>query len=73
MGRDRLSSRAVGPRRRHSGPLPATLNYLATLRIYQGNLDAAEILLDEADLISKATFGRDGDVMRVLLAAHRGR
>jgi DNA-binding CsgD family transcriptional regulator len=54
------------------GPLPATLNYLATLRIYQGKLDAAEVLLDESDFISKATFGRPGDVMRSLLAAHRG-
>jgi DNA-binding CsgD family transcriptional regulator len=54
------------------GPLPATLNYLATLRIYQGNLDAAEILLNESDLISRATFGRQGDVMRSLLAAYRG-
>ena len=54
------------------GPLPATLNYLATLRIYQGNLDAAEVLLDESDFINRATFGRQGDVMRSLLAAYRG-
>jgi DNA-binding CsgD family transcriptional regulator len=54
------------------GPLPPTLNYLATLRIYQGDLAAADILLDEADLISRATLARPGDVMRALLAAHRG-
>jgi DNA-binding CsgD family transcriptional regulator len=54
------------------GPLPATLNYLATLRTYQGDLNAAEILLDESDLISRATLGRDGAVMRSLLSAYRG-
>ncbi len=54
------------------GPLPATLNYLATLRIYQGDLNAAEILLDESDFISRATFGREGAVMRSLLTAYRG-
>jgi DNA-binding CsgD family transcriptional regulator len=69
-----IASRHVEAARRDGilGPLPPTLNYLATLRIYQGDLAAAEILLDEADLISRASLGRPGDVMRSLLAAHRG-
>ena len=69
-----IASRHVEAARRDGilGPLPPTLNYLATLRIYQGDLAGAEILLDEADLISRASLGRPGDVMRSLLAAHRG-
>jgi DNA-binding CsgD family transcriptional regulator len=54
------------------GYLPATLNYLATLRIHQGRLDGAEILLDESDSIGRTLFGRQGDVMRSLLTAYRG-
>jgi DNA-binding CsgD family transcriptional regulator len=54
------------------GYLPATLNYLATLRIHQGNLGAAEILLDESGAIDRAMFRRPGDIMRALLAAYRG-
>jgi DNA-binding CsgD family transcriptional regulator len=52
--------------------LPVTLNYLAALRIYQGDLEAAAILLDESDSISRAATGAPGDVMRLLLAAYRG-
>jgi DNA-binding CsgD family transcriptional regulator len=52
--------------------LPVTLNYLAALRIYQGDLEAAGILLDESDSISRSAIGTPGDVMRLLLAAYRG-
>jgi DNA-binding CsgD family transcriptional regulator len=52
--------------------LPVTLNYLAALRIYQGDLEAASMLLDESDSISRSATGRPGDVMRLLLAAYRG-
>jgi DNA-binding CsgD family transcriptional regulator len=44
--------------------LPLALNYLATIRIYEGNLEAAAALLDEAEAIADATgtaplaFGR---------------
>jgi DNA-binding CsgD family transcriptional regulator len=54
------------------GVLPVTLNYLAALRIHQGELEAAAILLDESDSISRSTTGTPGDVMRLLLAAYRG-
>ena len=52
--------------------LPVTLNYLAALRMHEGNLEAAAILLDEADSISQATAGSRGDVLRLQLAAYRG-
>jgi DNA-binding CsgD family transcriptional regulator len=52
--------------------LPVTLNYLAALRIYQGDLEAAAMLLDESDSISRSATGAPGDVMRLLLAAYRG-
>jgi DNA-binding CsgD family transcriptional regulator len=52
--------------------LPVTLNYLAAMYIYEGDLDAAAILLDESDSISRSTTGGPGDVMRLLLAAYRG-
>jgi len=44
--------------------LPLALNYLATMRVFEGNLEAAAALLDEADAIADATgtapivFGR---------------
>lgn len=46
------------------GVLPLALNALANLRIFEGELDAASVLLDEADAIADATgnapmlFGR---------------
>jgi DNA-binding CsgD family transcriptional regulator len=52
--------------------LPVTLNYLAALRIYQGDLEGAAMLLDESDSISRSATGTPGDVMRLLLAAYRG-
>jgi DNA-binding CsgD family transcriptional regulator len=52
--------------------LPVTLNYLASLRIYQGDLEEAATLLDESDTISRSAIGTPGDAMRLLLAAYRG-
>jgi DNA-binding CsgD family transcriptional regulator len=51
--------------------LPATLGYLATLRIHEGRLEAAARLLDESDAISTAT-GSPPNATRMLLAAFRG-
>ena len=55
-----------------SSVLPATLNYLAGLRIAEGNLDAAATLLDEADAITAATGNARTVVGRLVLAACRG-
>lgn len=52
--------------------LPATLNYLAGLRIAEGNLDAAATLLDEAEAITAATGNARSVVGRLMLAACRG-
>ncbi|HEU5211170.1 MAG TPA: AAA family ATPase [Gaiellaceae bacterium] len=52
--------------------LPATLNYLAAVRICEGDLDAAALLLDESDTISRSATLTLGDAMRVRLAAYRG-
>jgi DNA-binding CsgD family transcriptional regulator len=52
--------------------LPATLNYLALLRIHEGDLEAAAMLLEESDSISRSATGTPGDVMRLVLAAYRG-
>ena len=52
--------------------LPVTLEYVASLRIYEGDLEAASMLLDEADSISRSTTGTPGDAMRLLLATYRG-
>jgi DNA-binding CsgD family transcriptional regulator len=54
------------------GVLPVTLNYLAALRIHQGDVEGATLLLDESDSISRSTTGTPGDIMRLLLAAHSG-
>jgi DNA-binding CsgD family transcriptional regulator len=52
--------------------LPVTLSYLAGLRIYEGELTAAAILLDEAATISRAANAPAGEAIRLLLAAFRG-
>ena len=52
--------------------LPATLNYLAGMRIAEGNLDAAATLVDEADAITAATGNARSVVGRLVLAASRG-
>jgi DNA-binding CsgD family transcriptional regulator/tetratricopeptide (TPR) repeat protein len=49
--------------------LPVTLGYLAAIRIYEGNLEGAEIALDEADSIGTS---ESNDPMRLLLMAYRG-
>jgi len=51
--------------------LPVTLGYLATLRIQEGELEAAATLLEESDAISAAT-GNPSNAVRLLLAACRG-
>jgi DNA-binding CsgD family transcriptional regulator len=52
--------------------LPLALNYLATLRSYEGHLDAATALLEEADAISEATGNAPIVIGRLLLAGCRG-
>ena len=52
--------------------LPATLNYLAGMRIAEGNLDAAATLLDEAEAITASTGNARSVVGRLVLAACRG-
>jgi tetratricopeptide (TPR) repeat protein len=53
------------------GVPPITLGYLAGLRIHEGNLHAAALLLDESDAIT-ATTGSPANVTRLLLTACRG-
>lgn len=52
--------------------LPLALNYLAQLRIFEGELDAAEALLDEADAIADATGTTRIVIAALLLAGCRG-
>jgi DNA-binding CsgD family transcriptional regulator len=52
--------------------LPLALNYLAQLRIFEGELDAAETLLDEADAITEATGTTPIVIATLLLAGCRG-
>jgi ATP/maltotriose-dependent transcriptional regulator MalT len=52
--------------------LPLALNYLAQLRIFEGELDAAESLLDEADAITEATGTTPIVIATLLLAGCRG-
>jgi len=52
--------------------LPVTLSYLAAIRIYDGDLEGAESVLDECDSIYRCTARPAGDPMRVVLAAYRG-
>jgi DNA-binding CsgD family transcriptional regulator len=68
-----LATRHVDTARRAGlfAVLPVSLGYLAALRIYEGKLDAAGMLLDESDAITTAT-GSPANVTRLLLAACRG-
>jgi DNA-binding CsgD family transcriptional regulator len=52
--------------------LPLALNYLATMRIFEGNLEAAAALLDEADAIADATGTAPIVFGRLQLAGFRG-
>ena len=52
--------------------LPLALVYLATLRVYEGNLEAAAALLDESDAIADATGTAPLTFGRLLLAGFRG-
>jgi DNA-binding CsgD family transcriptional regulator len=52
--------------------LPLALNYLAQLRIFEGELGAAETLLDEAEAITEATGTTPIVIAALLLAGCRG-
>jgi DNA-binding CsgD family transcriptional regulator/tetratricopeptide (TPR) repeat protein len=52
--------------------LPLALNYLAQLRIFEGELDSAQALLDEADAIADATGTTPIAFATLLLAGCRG-
>ena len=52
--------------------LPLAMNYLATLRIFEGDLDAAAVLLEEAEAIAYATGAAPIVFGRLQLAAFRG-
>jgi DNA-binding CsgD family transcriptional regulator len=52
--------------------LPLAVNYLAVMRIYEGNLDAAAALLDESEAIADATGTAPLALGRLLLAGFRG-
>jgi DNA-binding CsgD family transcriptional regulator len=52
--------------------LPLALNYLATMHIFEGNLEAAAALLDEADAIADATGTTPIVFGRLQLAGFRG-
>src|SRR5262249_44833239 len=52
--------------------LRLALNYLAIMRIYEGNLEAATALLDEADAIANATGSAPIAFGRLQLAGFRG-
>jgi DNA-binding CsgD family transcriptional regulator len=54
------------------GVLPLALNNLATVRTIQGDLDSAEVLLEEADAIADATGTARIVFGRVSLAGYRG-
>jgi DNA-binding CsgD family transcriptional regulator len=52
--------------------LPVALNYLATLRIFEGDLDTGATLLDEAEAIADATGAAPIVFGRLQLTAFRG-
>jgi DNA-binding CsgD family transcriptional regulator len=52
--------------------LPLALNYLATMRIFEGDLDDAGALLEESDAIADATGNAPILLGRLLLAGCRG-
>jgi len=52
--------------------LPLALNYLATMRVFEGNLDTAAALLNEADAIADATGTAPIVFGRLLLAGFGG-
>jgi DNA-binding CsgD family transcriptional regulator len=52
--------------------LPLALNYLAVMRIYEGNLEAAAALLEEAEAIADATGTAPIEFGKLQLAGFRG-
>ncbi len=71
---DALATRSVQLARQRGalGVLPLALNYLATLRNFEGELDAAEALLEESDAIADATGAARIGFARLTLAGFRG-
>ena len=54
------------------GVLPLALNYLAVLRTFEGDLDAAEALVEESDAIIEATGAARIEFAKLPLAGSRG-
>jgi DNA-binding CsgD family transcriptional regulator len=54
------------------GVLPVSLSYLAVLRSFEGELDAAQVLLEEADAIADATGSARMELANLTIAAFRG-
>jgi DNA-binding CsgD family transcriptional regulator len=54
------------------GVLPLALNYLAGLLSFEGDLDAAEALVEESDAIADATGATRVEWAKLLLAGFRG-
>jgi len=54
------------------GVLPLALNYLAVLRSFEGDLDAAESLVEESDAIADATGATRIEFAKLPLAGFRG-
>ena len=52
--------------------LPVTLNSLAAIRIYEGDLDAAGLVLEERDAIGRRTPRSPDEPTQLLLAAYSG-
>jgi DNA-binding CsgD family transcriptional regulator len=73
-GWNELATRSVqiGRDRGALGILPLALNFLATCRCFEGELDAADAALEEADVISDATGIARIVFGRLLLAGLRG-
>jgi DNA-binding CsgD family transcriptional regulator len=68
-----LSTRHVQVARERGlyGVLPTSLGYLGSMRVHEGNLEAAAALLDESDAIVART-GNPTYLTRLILAAYRG-
>ena len=69
-----LATRSVelAARRGALGVLPLALDFLALVRIFEGELNAATPLLEEADAIADATDGEDHIRIGCCLAGFRG-
>ena len=68
-----LATRHVQLARRSGryGALPVSLGYLGSMRVHEGNLEGASVLLAESDAITART-GNPTFLTRLLLAAYQG-